>query len=237
MTKEIDDELTTRLVLLIEDEESLVSSLSYYLRKNGFGVVSATTGPAGLQAARTEHPDVIVLDLMLPGMDGLEVCRRVRAESDVPIIMLTARAEELDRVVGLEVGADDYVTKPFSMRELAARLRALLRRSASGREPASSTTIVVSGIEIDPRGRTVRRNGREVALKPKEFDLLCFLATNPDQVFTRQQLLERLWGYDFDGGSRTVDVHMRWLREKVEDDPSRPRHLLTARGVGYKLVC
>ena len=236
MTTEISEELTTRLVLLIEDEESLVSSLSYYLRKNGFSVISATTGTAGLQAARADHPDVIVLDLMLPGMDGLEVCRRVRSESDVPIIMLTARTEELDRVVGLEVGADDYLTKPFSMRELTARLRALLRRSTRRDEPSPPPVVVVAGIEIDPRGRTVRRQGREVALKPKEFDLLCFLARNPDQVFTRQQLLERLWGYDFDGGSRTVDVHMRWLREKVEDDPAQPRHLLTARGVGYKLV-
>jgi DNA-binding response OmpR family regulator len=226
----------TRLVLLVEDEASLISSLSYYLRKNGFSVVSASNGIAGLHAARSEHPDVIVLDLMLPGMDGLEVCRRVRAESDVPILMLTARTEEMDRVVGLEVGADDYLTKPFSMRELTARLRALLRRSVRRDESEHPPAIVVDAIEIDPRGRTVRHHGREVALKPKEFDLLCFLARNPDQVFTRPQLLERVWGYDFLGGSRTVDVHVRWLREKIEDDPAVPRHIVTARGVGYKLV-
>ncbi len=236
MIDQIAEEPATALVLLIEDEESLVSSLSYYLRKNGFNVVTAMTGAAGILAVRTERPDVIVLDLMLPGIDGLEVCRRVRSESNVPIIMLTARVEEMDRVVGLEVGADDYVTKPFSMRELTARIRALLRRSARRDATTSPSTIVVSSIEIDPRGRTVRRNGREVALKPKEFDLLCFLAQHPDQVFTRQQLLGRLWGYEFDGGSRTVDVHVRWLREKLEDDPAQPRHLLTARGVGYKLV-
>ena len=237
MIDEIAGEPATALILLIEDEESLVSSLSYYLRKNGFNVVSAMTGAAGILAVRAERPDVIVLDLMLPGIDGLEVCRRVRSESNVPIIMLTARAEEMDRVVGLEVGADDYVTKPFSMRELTARIRALLRRSARRDVTSSPTTLVVmSSIEVDPRGRTVRRNGKEIALKPKEFDLLCFLAQHPDQVFTRQQLLGRLWGYDFDGGSRTVDVHVRWLREKLEDDPAQPRHLLTARGVGYKLV-
>ena len=236
MVDEIAEGPATSLVLLIEDEESLVSSLSYYLRKNGFNVVSAMTGAAGILAVRAERPDVIVLDLMLPGIDGLDVCRRVRSESNVPIIMLTARAEEMDRVVGLEVGADDYVTKPFSMRELTARIRALLRRSARRDATPSPMTLVISSIEIDPRGRTVRRHGKEIALKPKEFDLLCFLAQHPDQVFTRQQLLGRLWGYDFDGGSRTVDVHVRWLREKLEDDPAQPRHLLTARGVGYKLV-
>jgi DNA-binding response OmpR family regulator len=226
----------TRLVLIVEDEASLVSSLSYYLRKNGFSVVSASDGLAGLQAARTERPDIIILDLMLPGMDGLEVCRRVRADSDVPILMLTARTEETDRVVGLELGADDYLTKPFSMRELTARLRALLRRSTRRDETQNSPILRLEAIEIDPRGRTVRHHGREVTLKPKEFDLLSFLVQNPDQVFTRRQILERVWGYEFDGGSRTVDVHMRWLREKVEDDPGAPRHLLTARGVGYKLV-
>jgi two-component system alkaline phosphatase synthesis response regulator PhoP len=224
------------LVLLVEDELTLVASLSYYLRSNGFNVTTAHDGVTAVHAARSEHPDVIVLDLMLPGMDGLEVCRRVRADSDVPILMLTARSEEMDRVVGLEVGADDYMTKPFSMRELAARLRALLRRSGRHGGADRPAPVVVGAIQIDPRGRTVHLRGVELALKPKAFDLLLFLARNPDQVFTRGQLLERVWGYEFDGGSRTVDVHMRWLREKVEDDPAAPRHLLTARGVGYKLV-
>ena len=225
-----------RRVLLIEDEAALVATLSYNLRKNGYDVVSATDGVAGLQAARRERPDVIVLDLMLPKMDGLEVCRRVRGESDVPILMLTAKGEELDRVVGLEMGADDYLTKPFGMRELMARIRALLRRAHTSSGGGDESRIVAGALEIDLRGHLVRRDGDEVALKPKEFDLLAFLAKNAGQVFTREQILQRVWGYDFFGGSRTVDVHMRWLREKLETDPAHPAHLLTVRGVGYKFV-
>ena len=227
---------TARTVLVVEDEPSLASTLSYNLRKNGFNVMSESDGVAGLQAARRGHPDVIVLDLMLPKMDGLEVCRRLRTESDVPILMLTAKSEEMDKVVGLEVGADDYLTKPFSMRELLARVKALLRRSLTRKDGDSAAEIVAGNLELDARGRTVRRSGQEVALKPKEFDLLFFLAANAGQVFTREQILEQVWGYDFFGGSRTVDVHTRWLREKLEDAPSRPKHLLTVRGVGYKFV-
>ncbi len=227
---------TARTVLVVEDEPSLASTLSYNLRKNGFNVMSESDGVAGLQAARRGHPDVIVLDLMLPKMDGLEVCRRLRTESDVPILMLTAKSEEMDKVVGLEVGADDYLTKPFSMRELLARVKALLRRSLTRKDGDSAAGIVAGNLELDARGRTVRRSGQEVALKPKEFDLLFFLAANAGQVFTREQILEQVWGYDFFGGSRTVDVHTRWLREKLEDAPSRPKHLLTVRGVGYKFV-
>jgi DNA-binding response OmpR family regulator len=223
-------------VLLVEDETSLLSSLSYYLRSNGFRVTTALDGRAGLRAAQEEHPDIVVLDLMLPKMDGLEVCRRVRAESEVPIIILTARSEEMDRVVGLELGADDYLTKPFSVRELTARIRALLRRSTQRQRTEDTERILIDDLQLDPRGRTVQRRGREITMKPKEFDLLCFLARNTDQVFTRQQLLERVWGYEFYGSGRTVDVHIRWLREKIEDDPSQPRHLLTMRGVGYKFV-
>lgn len=227
---------SAKTVLIIEDEASLASTLSYNLRKNGFNVSSAADGVEGLQAARRDRPDVIVLDLMLPKMDGLEVCRRIRADSDVPILMLTAKAEELDKVVGLEMGADDYLTKPFSMRELLARIRALLRR-AGGRPSGDDASRIFAGpIELDARGRTVTRAGAEVSLKPKEFDLLFFLAKNAGQVFTREQLLEHVWGYDFFGGSRTVDVHIRWLREKLEEDPSKPRHLLTVRGIGYKFV-
>lgn len=225
----------TKLVLVVEDEPTLVSAISYNLRRSGFDVVSASDGVAGLQAARREHPDLIVLDLMLPKMDGLEVCRRVRAESGVPILMLTARAEEGDRVAGLDLGADDYVPKPFGMRELVARVRALLRRSSAG-DHAEGDVLRAGAIEIDLRGRTVRRDGREVPLKPKEFDLLALLAEHAGQVFTRDQILEHAWGYDFLGGSRTVDVHVRWLREKLEDDPARPVHLRTVRGVGYKFV-
>ncbi|MEX0750573.1 MAG: response regulator transcription factor, partial [Dehalococcoidia bacterium] len=212
------------------------STLSYNLRKNGFNVVQAADGVEGLQAARNGEPDLIVLDLMLPRMDGIEVCRRLRADSDVPIIMLTAKSEELDRVVGLEIGADDYLTKPFSMRELMARVRALLRRSGARTGTEDASQISAGNLTLDLRGRTVRRDNAEVQLKPKEFDLLYFLARNAGQVFTREQLLEHVWGYEFFGGSRTVDVHVRWLREKLEAAPSSPRHLLTVRGVGYKFV-
>jgi len=225
-----------KTVLVVEDEASLASTLSYNFRKNGFNVISAADGVEGLQAARREHPDLVVLDLMLPKMDGLEVCRRLRASSDVPILMLTAKGEELDRVVGLELGADDYLAKPFSMRELLARVRALLRRS-SGRAAAEDASRISAGpLELDLRGRTVTCEGSEVALKPKEFDLLFYLAKHAGQVFTREQLLEHVWGYEFFGGSRTVDVHMRWLREKIERNPGQPRYLMTVRGVGYKFV-
>lgn len=226
-----------RTVLVVEDEASLASTLSYNLRKNGFNVISASDGLEGLRAAQRDNPDVIVLDLMLPKMDGLEVCRRLRADSDVPVLMLTAKGEELDRVVGLEMGADDYLTKPFSMRELMARVRALLRRAGGrGSTPDDAARITAGGVELDVRGRTAMRAGTELNLKPKEFDLLHFLAKNTGQVFTREQLLEHVWGYEFFGGSRTVDVHVRWLREKIEDDPGKPQHLLTVRGVGYKFV-
>lgn len=224
-----------RTVLVVEDEASLASTLSYNLRKNGFNVVSAGDGLEGLQAARRDRPDIIILDLMLPKMDGIEVCRRVRAESDVPILMLTAKSEELDKVVGLEMGADDYLTKPFSMRELMARVRALLRRAATD-QSAEGSAIRTGDLSLDLRGRSVRRGDAEVVLKPKEFDLLYFLARNAGQVFTREQLLENVWGYDFYGGSRTVDVHVRWLREKLEETPAQPRHILTVRGVGYKFI-
>jgi two-component system alkaline phosphatase synthesis response regulator PhoP len=225
-----------KTVLVVEDEESLASALSYNFRKQGFNVVTAADGYEGLQAARRDRPDVVLLDVMLPRMDGLEVCRRLRGDSAVPILMLTAKGEELDRVIGLELGADDYVTKPFSMRELIARVRALIRRSEGRAPDEDASRMVAGGLEWDSRGRSVRRAGTEVALKPKEFDLLFYLATHAGQVFTREQLLKHVWGYEFFGGSRTVDVHMRWLREKLEEEPSRPRHLLTVRGVGYKFV-
>jgi DNA-binding response OmpR family regulator len=235
-TQSIPSQTGARTILVVEDESSLASTLSYNLRKNGFNVVSAGDGVEGLRAARRDRPDLIVLDLMLPKMDGIEVCRRVRAESDVPIIMLTAKSEELDKVVGLEMGADDYLTKPFSMRELMARVRALLRR-ASNREVADDTSKLILGeIVLDLRGRNVLKGQEELILKPKEFDLLFFMARNSGQVFTREQLLENVWGYDFFGGSRTVDVHIRWLREKLEETPEKPKHLLTVRGVGYKFV-
>jgi DNA-binding response OmpR family regulator len=223
----------TKTVLVVEDDPTLAKTLSYNLRKNGFHVLIAGDGVAGLQAARAEHPDLVVLDLMLPKMDGLEVCRRLRTESQVPVLILTAKGDESDRVAGLELGADDYLTKPFGMRELMARVRALLRRTARG-TASHGNRIVAGSMEIDVPGRAVLRDGVTIALKPREFDLLAFLAQNAGLVFTREQLLERVWRYDFFGGSRTVDVHMHWLREKLESDPARPAHLVTVRGVGYK---
>jgi DNA-binding response OmpR family regulator len=225
-----------KTILVVEDEASLASTLSYNLRKNGYNVALAEDGVAGLHAARRDRPDAIVLDLMLPKMDGLEVCRRLRVESDVPILMLTAKGEELDKIVGLEMGADDYLTKPFSMRELMARVRALLRRSGAREAADDGSKLHVGNMVLDMRGRTVTRDGVDVALKPKEFDLLFFMAKNAGQVFKREQLLENVWGYDFYGGSRTVDVHIRWLREKLELSPAQPTYILTVRGVGYKFV-
>jgi DNA-binding response OmpR family regulator len=225
-----------KTILVVEDEPTLVAALSYNLRKDGYEVIAARDGVTALQEARRARPDVIVLDLMLPKMDGIEVCRRIRAESDVPILMLTAKSEELDKVVGLEVGADDYLTKPFGMRELMARIKALLRRAGQPTQAEGPPRLVAGDIELDVRGRTVHCRGKEIMLKPKEFDLLFFLAKNAGQVFNREQLLEHVWGYEYFGGSRTVDVHMRWLREKLESRPGHPQHLLTVRGVGYKFV-
>jgi DNA-binding response OmpR family regulator len=222
-------------VLIVEDETTLISTLSYNLRREGFNVVTATDGLEGLHTAQRLQPDIAILDLRLPTMPRLEVCRRLRAESDIPIIILTAKGEETDRVVGLEVGADDYMVKPFGMRELIARVHALLRRAQLG-DSGKKSRITAGNIDVDLRGRSARRAGVEVQLKPKEFDVLVFLAKNAGRVFTREQVLEHVWGYEFFGGSRTVDVHIRWLREKLEDEPSRPRHLITVRGVGYKFV-
>lgn len=224
-----------RTVLVVEDDATLAAVLRYNLEREGYRCLVAADGARALELARTERPDLLLLDVMLPGIDGLEVCRRVRALSTVPIIMLTARVDEIDRVVGLEVGADDYVTKPFSTRELLARVRAALRRAEMRPAEEAAQPLTVGGLQIDPLGRRLTRDDEGVALKPKEFDLLLFLARHPGQVFTREQLLDRVWGYEFAGGTRTVDVHIRWLREKIEPDPARPVLLLTSRGVGYKL--
>jgi DNA-binding response OmpR family regulator len=228
-------------VLVVDDEPSLVSTIGYNLRREGHEVVTATDGARAVEVARREKPDLIVLDLMLPRMDGLDVCRAIRqspgsALRTVPILMLTAKADEVDKVVGLEVGADDYVTKPFSMRELLARLKAMLRRSHMENgddEPAKP--VVVGSLVIDPAQRRATRKGKELSLKPKEFDLLTFLARHPGQVFSREQLLDQVWGYGYVVDPRTVDVHVRWLREKIEKNPSKPKRLETVRGVGYRL--
>jgi two-component system OmpR family response regulator len=227
-------------VLIVEDDRTLLDVLQYNLAKEGYDVLMATDGAKGLETARSGKPDLVILDVMLPKMDGYEVCRILRKETTVPIMMLTAKTEETDRVVGLEVGADDYVTKPFSMRELMARVRAMLRRtemmkkeSASG-VIASPTCFKIGDLEIDTARHRVSRGGVAVELSRMEFALLEFLARNQGQVFSRDHLLEKVWGYDFSGDTRTVDVHMSWLRHKIESDPAHPEHLVTVRGVGYK---
>ena len=220
-------------ILIVEDEPTLVATLRYNFEREGYGVATASDGEAGLALARSERPDLIVLDLMLPTMDGFEVCRILRREMATPILMLTAKAEEIDKVVGLELGADDYVTKPFSTRELLARVRALLRRSERAPEP-DREVVATGDLEVDATKRQASRAGRPLALKPKEYDLLAFFVRNRGRAFTRDQLLNQVWGYDFAGDSRTVDVHVRWLREKIEDEPSKPSRLITVRGTGYR---
>ncbi|MBI2866040.1 MAG: response regulator transcription factor [Chloroflexi bacterium] len=227
---------TKRTVLLVEDEENLLEALRYSLQREGYAVLAATDGEEALEVARQADPELVILDIMLPKLDGLEVCRILRRESQVPILMLTARAEEVDRVVGLELGADDYVTKPFSMRELMARVRALLRRSSlSVGAPSQPPQVLTAGdLEIDLAGHTITRGRAPLELKPREFDLLVLLVANKGRAFTRDQILGRLWGHDYIGDIRTVDVHIRWLREKIETNASSPQRIVTVRGVGYR---
>lgn len=269
--------VTQRTILVVDDEETLREMLGYNLRREGYRVLTAADGSEALRLAFDERPDLIVLDIMLPGMSGFDVCRAVRRQLTVPILMLSAREEEIDKVLGLELGADDYLTKPFSLRELLARVRAMLRRAEilqvqavadapvavpqleavgsmasvsantgplnNAPRPAASTShseitpqpALLSGdLVIDTSRRTVTKSGQPVALKPKEFDLLAFLAAHPLQVFSREVLLDRVWGYDFVGGARTVDVHIRWLRSKLEPNPDVPEYIHTVYGVGYK---
>ena len=222
-------------ILLVDDDPALVEGLSYSLKREGYEVAVAADGLRALECVREEQPDLVILDIMLPQLDGFEVCRILRAAgAKVPILMLTAKAEEVDKVVGLELGADDYLTKPFSLRELVARIRALLRRAQMLKEAAQEEVFHYGDLEINVSSRTVRRGDSLLELSPKEFDLLVFLAKNQGQVFSRDALLERVWGHDWVGDPRTVDVHIRWLREKIELDPANPRRILTVRGVGYK---
>jgi len=228
-------------ILIVDDEPSVVEVVALYLRREGFRVRTARDGAEALLALGGERPTLVILDVMLPVIDGYEVCRALRRETTVPILMLTARTDETDKVVGLEVGADDYVTKPFSMKELMARVRAMLRRSEMVRSEAGSGAgapapgLRAGDLEIDAARHRASRGGVPVELSRMEFSLLEFLARHQGQVFSRNQLLERVWGYDFAGDTRTVDVHVSWLRRKIEDDPAHPRRLLTVRGVGYKL--
>ncbi|MGQ0548589.1 MAG: winged helix-turn-helix domain-containing protein [Armatimonadota bacterium] len=222
-------------ILVVDDEPHIVELVRYNLVQEGYDVIIAGDGEAALVKARADHPDLIVLDIMLPGADGLEVCGQLRRETTVPIIMLTAKSGELERVVGLEIGADDYVTKPFSPRELIARVRAVLRRRV--REVASSNAepVQIGSLRLDPLTREVTLQSRKIELTAREFELLRLLMRHPNRVFTRDFLLEHLWGYDFSGSTRTVDMHVSRLREKIEDDPSKPTYIVTVRGVGYKL--
>jgi two-component system OmpR family response regulator len=223
-------------ILIVEDDHNLLDTLKYNLRKEGYNAVTAVDGAEALDVARREKPNLIILDIMLPKLSGLEVCRILRKEMTVPILMLTAKDEEVDKIVGLEIGADDYMTKPFSMRELLARLRAMLRRAEMVIQPAGKPeSLKVGDLEIDSARHQAFLRGVALELSPKEFDLLAFLAKNKGFVFSREQLLDKVWGYDYAGETRTVDVHIRWLRQKIESDPAKPKRLVTVRGTGYKL--
>ncbi len=223
-------------IAIVEDEANIVELIKYNLDREGYRTISANNGRKGLELVKQELPDLVILDLMLPELDGLSVCKQLRSDSQtksIPIIILTAKSEEADRVLGLEMGADDYVTKPFSPRELVARVRAVLRRSGSVDE--EEPEVIESGvIRIDLRQHLVKVRGVEVELTPKEFDFLKLLLLNPGRAFTREFLLEHLWGYEYFGDTRTVDVHVRRLRQKIEEDPANPEYLETVRGVGYR---
>ncbi len=240
-----------RTILVVDDEVTLLETMAYNLEQLGYQVFTAADGNSALEAARKEDLDLVILDILLPGMDGLDVCRQLRREpatATVPILMLTAKGEEIDKVVGLEIGADDYVTKPFGRRELLARVRALLRRAEypTPRPPGEGAApdgdqergqpvrkLVAGPLRIDLAGRRVNCRGQDIDLQPKQFDLLTYLMRNLGTVLTRDQLLHNVWGYDYVGDTRTVDVHVRWLREKIEEDPANPRLIQTVRGVGY----
>lgn len=227
--------VTRAKVLVVDDEPMVTEVLERYLSRDGFEVITASDGETALKVAREREPDVVILDLMLPGLGGLEVCRTLRSEGQAGILMLTARGEEADRIVGLEIGADDYVVKPFSPREVVARVKAVLRRLASGGgRPLAGDTIRLPGLCINPRTRMAEASDKPVQLTAKEFDLLYFLASHPGQVFTREQLMNDVWDYDYAADASTITVHIRRLREKIEIDPVRPRFIKTVWGVGYK---
>lgn len=220
-------------ILLVEDDPTLSEALRYNLEREGYTVISVADGVTGLERARREQPDLIILDVMLPRLDGFSICRILRQESEVPILMLTARQDEVDRIAGLELGADDYVLKPFSLGELLARVRAIMRRSDK-RSIGGREILDAGGIRVDTGSRRAWRENTELNLSQKEFDLLTCMMRNRGMALSRDVLLERVWGFDFMGDSRTVDVHIRWLREKVEPDPSKPVYIQTVRGVGYR---
>ena len=226
-------------ILIVEDEENLLVALEYSLSKEGYKVATASDGVMGLEIARSDFPDLIILDIMLPGLDGLEISRILRSEVQTPIILLTAKSEEIDRVVGLELGADDYVTKPFSMRELIARVKVILRRYQPIDVPSltrQSPILETGDLRIDLNGHTVTLAGNVLDLKPREFDLIELFVGNKGRAFSRGEILTQLWGHDFIGDPRTVDVHVRWLRKKIEREPDNPQRIVTVRGMGYKFT-
>jgi DNA-binding response OmpR family regulator len=227
-------------ILVVEDDTTLRETLLYNLTREDYKVVAVADGSAGLAEARRLKPDLILLDIMLPGIDGLEICRTLRQELSTPILILTARDDEIDRVIGLEIGADDYITKPFSMRELMARIKAHLRRERIHRQEVSAGELEkheilrFDNLLLDLTRHEVLLDQRPLPLKPKEFELLLFLAQHPGKALSRDYLLQQVWGWDFSGGTRTVDVHIRWLREKIEVNPAQPKRLMTVRGSGYR---
>lgn len=221
-----------KTILLVEDDDTLRTTLAYNLSKEAYTVVQTGDGAEAVSLARESEPDLIVLDVMLPSLDGLTVCRMIRTDSDVPIIMLTARGSEVDRIVGFEIGADDYIVKPFSLGEFLARVRAMLRRTPAAR--AVVDQLEAGDLKLDLIARRATQGGVEMRLTHKEFDLLAALMRNQGAVLSRDLLLERVWSYDYVGQSKTVDVHVRWLREKIELDPSNPQRIVTVRGVGYR---
>jgi DNA-binding response OmpR family regulator len=223
-------------VLIVEDEENLAEALSFNLTRQGYQVVTERDGYGALQRMESDDPQLVILDIMLPGLDGFEVCRRLRTHSNVPIMMLTARAEEVDRVLGLEIGADDYLTKPFSLREFEARVRALLRRGGpkSGEFAHGPDGVITGNLRVSASARRAWRDGVELTLRPREFDLLVYLVRNRGLALSRRQILDGAWGSDFVGDERTVDVHVRALREAIEDDAANPARIVTVRGVGYR---
>ncbi len=218
-------------ILIIEDDQTLQETLAYNLNQEGYLVITATDGQEGVDTAREKSPDLVVLDIMLPTLDGLSVCRILRREMDVPIIMLTARSSEVDKIIGLDSGADDYITKPFALGEFLARVRAALRRKP---KPATPDYLQANDLSLDLIRRTASKAGQELTMSLKEFDLLAELMRNKGMVLTRDLLLTKVWGYDYYGGSRTVDVHIRWLREKIEEKPSKPKRIITVRSIGYR---
>lgn len=223
-------------ILVVDDEASIVNIISFNLKKEGYAVITASDGEAGLELALSEKPDLVLLDIMMPQMDGYEVCRKIREKSNVPIIMLTARTDEVDKVIGLEMGADDYVTKPFGNRELMARVKANLRRTVANeheKHTKNTGAKIYGELSIDFKRYEVKKRGEVLNLTVRETELLNFLATQQTQIFTRETLLEKVWGYEYLGDVRAVDVTIRRLREKIEDDPSKPKYIITKRGVGY----